>query len=371
MKIYVIGIRGFPNVQGGAEKHCEELYPRLAASGYNITIIARTPYILKPSRVTAWKGVNFIYLWAPRQKNLETIVHSFLGVVVCLFKRPNIVHIHNIGPALFTFIFKLAGIKTILTYHSINYKHQKWGYFGRLILKIGELSGIKFADQIIVVSKIIKDMIENKYGRKNLKLIYNGVNINKKKGSAKTLKKLDLQPGGYIFSAARFVHEKGLHDLIAAFMLIKNPDFKLVIAGDADHETKYSRHLLKSAQKSDNIILTGFIAGQPLHDVFSNAGLFVLPSYHEGLPISLLEAMGYGLPVLATNISANRVEALPEYRFFAPGDVKFLSQQLTKMFRRGISEEDKRRQQRLISRKYNWDKIVQQTMKVFTHTAGK
>ncbi len=77
-----------------------------------------------------------------------------------------------------------------------------------------------------------------------------------------------------------------------------------MLAGDADFEDDYSRSLKKQA-RDNGVVLTGFIKGEKLHSLLTGARCFVLPSSHEGLPISLLEAMSYSLPVIVSDIPAN------------------------------------------------------------------
>jgi len=150
-----------------------------------------------------------------------------------MLKRPDIAHFHNVGPALFIPLLKLAGIKTVLTYHSVNYKHQKWGRFAKIILRMGEFLGMIFSDKIIVVSQVTKKFLEKKYGRR-LNYIPNGVNLPEIISAGEMLRKHRIEPRKYVFTASRFVPEKGLHDLIEAYRMLENPDFKIVIAGDAD-----------------------------------------------------------------------------------------------------------------------------------------
>lgn len=370
MKINVIGIRGFPDIQGGGEKHCEELYPRLVKLGCNVTVFSRAPYFAKGKSLKKWKGVKFIYLWCPRIKSLEAITHTLLASLVCIFKRPDIVHVHNIGPGILVLLLKIARLKVVLTYHSVNYEHQKWGKFAKIVLKVSEFVSVKFADKIIVISTVIKDLLKNKYGREDLELIFNGVNFPEKISTTKILEKYGLSSSRYVFAVARFTREKGLHDLITAYRKIKNAEFKLVITGDADHESTYSREIKTLARKSKRIILTGFISGNPLTELFSNAGLFVLPSYYEGLPIALLEAMSYGIPALISDIPANKEMPLPEFRFFPVGNIDKLSEKMIELFEYGISKEEKQRQQEVLARDYNWDKIAKQTFKVYEKVEG-
>jgi len=156
---------------------------------------------------------------------------------------------------------------------------------------------------------------------KDLQLIPNGVVITELVPPGEVLRQFGLQPGKYVFSACRFVPEKGLVDLIAAYQRLDNPEFNLVLAGDTDHENDTSRDIKAAASRDERIVLPGFLSGQSLRELFSNAGLFVLPSYHEGLPIALLEAMSYQLPVLVSDIAPNKEVTLPKDRYFPVGDI--------------------------------------------------
>jgi glycosyltransferase involved in cell wall biosynthesis len=363
MKIFVLGTRGFPNVQGGVEKYCEQLYPRVVNLGVDVLVFARKNYF--DIKNSVWHGVKFCYLWCPRKKGIEAFIHTLFASIVTIFKKPDIAHFHNIGPAIFLPLVRLFGIKTVLTYHSINYLHQKWNTIEKFILKTGEFLALKFADKIIVVSETTKKFLEKKYNRKDLTVIQSGVNLPKIISAGEIHKKYALQPKKYIFTACRFVPEKGLHNLISAYRKIKNPEFKLVIAGDADYETKYSRDLKKLANETQGVILTGVLTGQPLAELYSNAGLFVLPSYYEGLPIALLEALSYGLPVLVSDIPQHREIPLSEFRYFKVNDVDELAKKIVELYNLGISNEEKQRYLGLLKEHYNWDKIAKSVFEVY------
>ena len=180
-----------------------------------------------------------------------------------------------------------------------------------------------------------------------------------------TLRKYGLKQKKYIFTACRFVPEKGLHDLISAYQKINNPEYNLVIAGDADHETFYSRRIKSKAKENKMIVLTGFLYGSSLKELYSNAGLFVLPSYFEGLPITLLEAMSFGLPVLVSDIPQLREVELPEYRYFPVGNSDKLAEKIEELMRRQISEEEKKNQFKILREKYDWDDIASKTLAVY------
>ena len=369
MKIFVLGTRGFPNVQGGVEKYCEQLYSRVVNLGADVLVFARSHYF--DIKNSVWHGVKFCYLWCPRKKGIEAFIHTLFASIVTIFKKPDIAHFHNIGPAFFLPFVRLFGIKTVLTYHSINYLHQKWNTIEKFVLKAGEFLALKFADKIIVVSETTKNFLEKKYNRNDLIVIPSGVNLPQIISAGKVLKKYFLQPKKYIFTACRFVPEKGLHDLISAYRKIKNPEFKLVIAGDADHETKYSRNLKKLANETQGVVLTGVLTGKPLAELYSNAGLFVLSSYYEGLPIALLEALSYGLPVLVSDIPQHHEIPLPEFRYFKVGDTDELAKKIVELFNLGISEEEKQKYFKLLKENYNWDKIAIRILGIYKNVFGR
>jgi len=362
MKIAVIGTRGFPNIQGGVEKHCEILYSLIAGAGHQIIVFRRKPYVKKSPEAQVG-NIRFIDLWCPTRQSLEALTHSFISAFICLFFRPDIVHIHNIGPSLIIPLLKIGGLPVVVTYHSPNYEHSKWSWFARAMLRLGEYFTRRLTDMVIFVShgKYLELQCKNKVH------IPNGVEVPIKAERKDFLQRMKIIPEQYVLGVARFAPEKGLHDLIAAFHKLEG-DYQLVIAGDADHETDYSRKLKQSAAGDERVVLTGYITGEPLRQVFSHARLFVLPSYHEGLPIALLEAMSYGLPVLVSDIPANREVDLPPERFFRCGDVPDLTDRLKSLLHKEITPEEQAAYRQQIEAKYNWEKIAEQTIGVYEKT---
>ena len=322
MRIFVIGTRGFPDIQGGVEQHCESLYPLLASGDTLITVFRRKPYII--NRKKKFNNIRFIDLYSTRIPGFEALYHSFLCSIICIIKRPDIVHVHNIGPGFFIPLLKIAGLKVIMTYHSPNYEHVKWSLFTVNFLKFAEFLAIRFSDKVVFVSSYQKQKLGNK---EKFIHINNGVRIFPLTNKDDYIKNLGLHKKEYILSVGRFVEEKGFDLLIRAFSKIKQKGFQLVIAGDADHETAYSTRL-KELAKVHNIVLPGFVRDEKLQQLYSNSRLFVLPSYNEGLPISLLEAMSYHLPVLASNIPANLQVSLPHESYFTSGDDESLIERL-------------------------------------------
>jgi glycosyltransferase involved in cell wall biosynthesis len=368
MKIAVVGTRGFPGVQGGIENHCEQLYTYLAKNGCDITVFTREAYVAP--NIRTYKGVSLISLSSPKNKFLEAFVHTFKGVIKARKLKPDILHIHAIGPSFFTPLARALGMKVVVTNHGPDYKRKKWPLPAKLFLRLCESIGMRFANEIITISQNISDDIKQKFGR-NATVIPNGVEIPPLTDTQNVLEKFALQRKKYILAVGRFVPEKGFDYLIDAFNELQVSShksqlggWKLVIVGDADHEDKYSRDLKAKASKNSDIVLTGFLTGQSLQEIYSHAGLFVLPSYYEGLPIALLEAMSYGLSCIASDIPANRNIELDEDRFFKAGDIDSLSQKIREFINKPW-EEERKKQIDMIAEKYSWKKIADETLKVY------
>lgn len=356
MKIVVLGTRGIPKIQGGVETHCEALYPKLVQLGHEIILITRTSYVT--NRMTEYQGVKLKHLYAPKLKYLEAIIHSFLGVIVTFSLKPDILHIHAIGPSLVIPLARLLKLKVVMTHHGHDYERKKWGNFAKFMLRLGEAFAACYANQIIVISKTIQESLKLKYNRNSV-LIYNGVNSPIRSTNIDYLDSLSILPKQYIISVGRFVEEKGFHDLINAFAILKNTLYQLVLVGNADHKTEYSEKLIQLANKN-KVVLTGFINGEKLRQIYSHAALFILPSYHEGLPIALLEAMSYDLKILASNIPAHLEVSLPKHCYFELGNIEQLAQKINNE----LTSSECGDYSQLLD-KYNWDKIAKQTSYVY------
>ena len=194
MKIVVIGTRGIPDILGGVETHCQELYPRLAAAGHDVTVIRRRPYVTDDNRRDEYRGVKLVDVYAPRRKSLEAIVHTFLAVIRARRLKPDVLHVHAIGPALMVPLARMLGMKVVMTNHGPDYDRKKWGRMARTFLRTGERLGTRFSNRVIVISKVISSILADKYGRTDTDLIYNGVTRPVKSARTDYIASLGLAP---------------------------------------------------------------------------------------------------------------------------------------------------------------------------------
>ena len=357
MKIVVTGTRGIPAIMGGVETHCEELFPRVVALGYDVTVMRRSSYVA--DSLTEWHGVKLMDIPTPRKKAFETIVHTVRAVIAARRLGADVVHIHAVGPALVTPLARLLGMKVVFTHHGPDYDRDKWGVAAKMMLRLGEMLGCRFANRVIVISDVIRNLIASKHGRtKGVSLIYNGVPAADKCHFPEYFSELGITEGNYVLGMSRFVPEKNLHHLIEAFSRVKSEGLKLVIAGDSDFPDEYSEGLKRQAREA-GVVLTGFVKGQKLHSLLTNARCFVLPSSHEGLPIALLEAMSYGLPVIVSDIPANLEVGLPDKCYFPVGDIDALASRLSVLCEDPLARID------YDMAKYDWDHIAKEVSDVY------
>ena len=226
------------------------------------------------------------------------------------------------------------------------------------MLKLGERMGTTFANEVIVISKVIDNILIKKYGRKDCHLVYNGVPEPEICDFPEYFEELGIEKGKYILGMCRFVPEKNLHHLVEAFSKIDTKGCKLVLAGDTDFEDDYSKRL-KAMAKEHGVILTGFIKGRKLHSLLTHTRCFVLPSSHEGLPIALLEAMSYKLPVIVSNIHANLEVGLNKDNYFPVGKIEALADKLQQNINLPYTHINYNMSA------YNWDHIAEQIIDIY------
>jgi len=367
VRICVIGLRGVPGVPGGIETHVEQLVPGLAERGADVHVYARQNYVAGEVPYV-WRGVTVHPTWAPSNTRLEAIVHTLLALFKARRLKPDIVHIHAVGPSLVAPLARLMGMKVVFTHHGYDYDREKWNTLEKKVLRLGEWAGMRFAHGRIVVAKHIADAMQAKFNR-NVHFIPNGVQIDIEAADDAVLDEFGLTKGRYVLLVARLVVEKRQMDLIEAFLHADMPDTKLVLVGGGDARSDYAEKLRARAKSHSNIVLTGSQSGARLGGLFANAGLFVLPSSHEGMPIALLEALAYGLPILASNIEANLALELDAESYFPLGDVPALSQAMQKK----LSDRKTPAQASVdvgemgskIMARYNWTTICEQTASLY------
>ncbi|MCE4222152.1 glycosyltransferase family 4 protein [Methylobacterium sp. C25] len=363
LKVMMLGLRGLPRVQGGVERHVEELASRLAKSGCSIEILVRQPYVERkgPHR---WSGLLVMPLPVPRARSLEALVHTFVGVVHAARRGPDVLHIHAVGPSLLVPVARALGLRVVVTHHGFDYDRAKWGRIAKTALRLGEWAGMRFADRRIAVSRSIAGTMKERYGVA-IAAVPNGVTPQARPASTGALQRFGLTPRRYIIMLSRLVPEKRHFDLIEAFAQGAPEGWRLAIVGAADHEDSYSRLVLAAAGSTPGVVATGFQSGLALRELMAHAGLFVLPSSHEGLPIALLEALADGLPVIASDIPANREVGLPEECYVPVGDIPALTAAIANSCAKPFTEAERDAARARVSHAYDWDTIAGDIRRIY------
>lgn len=375
MNIAFIGQKGIPARSGGVEHHVQELATRLAAQGHRITVYARHSYTKKTMRT--YKGVRIMYLPSIATKHLDTITHTFFATLHALFGRYDVVHYHSIGPTSLSWMVRLfrPDVRVVSTFHCKDYEHKKWGWFARMYLKFGEYLTCRVPHHTITVSQHLTSYVSTTYGR-DARYIPNGSQVHPVR-STKALSAYQLNKEGYILTVSRLIKHKGLHYLIDSFKQLKDaqtvPSYmKLVIVGEGAYTDEYVRSLHSLAQGRRDILFLGEQHGNVLHELFSNAYLFVQPSFSEGLSIALLEAMGYGRAVLVSNIPEN-IEAIGlAGEVFICQHIDSLREKLAFLMNNParviqLGKEAKER----VRKYFRWEMIVAQTLAAYRNLPTK
>jgi glycosyltransferase involved in cell wall biosynthesis len=363
LRVTMLGIRGFPDVQGGAENHAQNLSVNLAELGCDVEVIVRSPHIPKGSSRT-FGGIKLVRVWSPRIKGVEAFLHTLLGVLRAAWKRPDILHLHSVGPALFTPLARALGLRVVVTHHLLNYENEKWGFVARGILRLGERAGMMFANGRIAVSAALAARMERTY-RVPVRVIPNGIRRPQKMQSTAILAAFDLKRNRYVLTVARVDQQKRQLDLIKAFARARRRPWKLAIVGSADYSSVYARAVAQAARETADVVLLGHQTGDALAELYTHAGVFVLPSSHEGQPIALLEALSYGCPTILSDIPPHREIGASNSEFVRVGDIAALAERLDATFCAGTERRLDGVERERLMRNHDWRQIARQTLEVY------
>lgn len=376
MKVAMVGHKVVPSRRGGIELVLTSLCPLLAEAGVEVTCYNRSSDKVENEYVGTvenkmYRGVKLKNAWTINARGISAMVASFTSAICAAFGNYDVVHFHAEGPCAAMWIPKLFGKRCVATVHGLDWQREKWGNgFASKYIKFGEKVMVKCADEIIVLSESARTYFKDTYNRDTV-VIHNGIDRPVKKQANLITERYGLAGGDYICIVSRLTAEKGVHYLIDAYNHVKT-DKKLVIAGDTSDTDEYVALLKQKAEGNPNILFTGFISGDTLTELYSNAYLVTLPSDIEGMSLSLLEALAYGNAVLCSDIPENTLVTEDKAIHFRKSDVDDLASKLQMLcddevlvsdFKRGVDE--------FILGKYNWKTIADATRELYKRVAKK
>ena len=371
MKVAMIGHKVVPSRRGGIENVLTTLCPILVEMGVDVTCYNRSSDKVENEYVGTvqnkmYKGVKIKNAWTVNFRGFAAMIASFTAAISASFKNFDVIHFHAEGPCAALWIPKLFGKKCVATVHGLDWQREKWGKgFASKYIKFGEKILAEYADEVIVLSNAAYDYFKETYNRETV-IIHNGISRPQRKDAEIITQKYGLKKDEYISVVSRLTAEKGIHYLIDAFGKIKT-DKKLVIAGDTSDTDDYVRMLKEKAEGNPNIIFTGFVSGDILREIYSNAYINVLPSDLEGMSLCLLESLAYKNALLCSDIPENTAVAEDKAMYFKKGNVEDLAYKLqilcddtslVEKFRDGADE--------FILNKYNWQDVAESTCKLYS-----
>lgn len=300
MNIAFIGLRGVPAKWGGIETFVEATSARLAQKGHHIVVYSRKDM---SSQFDGYNKLDVIYTPTIKIKKVSSIVHAFISSLHAAFQRYDVVHLHAYMSYFSIPLLKLFRKKVIITLHGAAWKNISYSKLERSIIKFASLIGIKLSNAVTTVSLPLKKELEELH-KMNILLTPVGTNSMNYFSRDYALAQFNLRPNKYILFLGRLEKVKRIHWIIKAFRHI-NPCINLVIAGDAE-DRGYKDYLYELSKGDKRITFTGFVEGKLKEEFLSSCLFFVLPSFIEGMPVSLLEAMSHRKVCLVSDIPAHK-----------------------------------------------------------------
>jgi glycosyltransferase involved in cell wall biosynthesis len=356
--------------EGGVEIVVKELCTRMAQQGCQVTCYNRSGHHVSGAEYddianTNYEGIRQKCVPTIEKKGLAAVSASAFAALYSAFGKYDVVHIHAEGPAFFSWLPKMFGKRVVVTIHGVDWQREKWqSGFGSKFIRQGEKNAVKYADEIIVLSKGVQDYFKETYDRKT-HFIPNGVNRPQIREANLITDKFGLKKDSYILFLGRLVPEKGIRYLVEAFKNVRT-DKKLVIAGGSSDTDSFMTELKELAKDDNRILFTGFVQGAMLDELYSNAYIYTLPSDLEGMPLSLLEAMSYGNCCLVSDIPECAEVVEDKALIFKKSDVEDLREKLQEACDHPeMVMKMKKQAADFICEKYNWDEVVKETMKLY------
>ena len=377
LRIAMMGHKRVPSREGGIEIVVEELSVRLVRMGQTVICYNRSGHHISGAEYDiaheseSYRGVRLKSVFTIDRRGLAAMTASVSAALRIALSRCDVAHFHAEGPCAMLWLPKLFGKKCVVTIHGLDWQRSKWGGFASRYIKFGERTAARHADEIIVLSKGVQQYFRDTYGR-NTCLIPNGVSRPVLKPPRLIRDQYGLHKDGYVLFLGRIVPEKGIQYLLEAWKSIKT-DKKLVIAGGSS-DTEAFLHELKDMTEGDtSFIFTGFVQGEMLEELYSNAYVYCLPSDLEGMPLSLLEAMSYGNCCLTSDIPECADVVEDHGVTFPKGNVRVLRDRLQMLLDDTAAVERCRASAAdYICQKYSWDYMAEKTLDVYRHlSSGK
>lgn len=368
MRIAMIGQKRTGSREGGVEVVVTELATRMAALGHEVTCYDRSGLDVNgeptPSEPYELDGVRVVPVRTVDAKGMAALSSAYFATRAALKDRPDVVHYHAEGPCNALPVAARAGVRTVATIHGLDWQRAKWSGLATRVIKRGERMAARRADTLIVLSESVRSYFRDEYGR-DAAFIPNGISPAKHLPADGIRRRWGLEEGSYILYLGRIVPEKRPELLLEAFRGL-DADKRLVVAGGASDTSDYLSEIEMLVARDPRVVMAGFVEGELLEELYSNAYLYVLPSDVEGMPMSLLEAMAHGRCCVTSDIPECADVLAGSGATFPKGDGAALRGVLAALLadpeRAGLLGKAALER---VEAEYDWSSVVERTLRIY------
>lgn len=303
MKVAIVGTQGVPANYGGFESLVENLLGAHCPENVDYTVFCSSKDM--PDRRPEYKGAKLKYVGL-HANGAQSIPYDILSM--CKVVRGyDVILVLGVSGCLFMPVLRgLSHSRIIVNIDGLEHRRAKWGKTARWVLRTSEAMAVRFADIIVSDNKGIQDYVTDTYGKSSELIAYGGDHVKRNISDefiASTLDKYGLKKGDYAITVCRIEPENNSHVILKAF---SKTDKTLVFIGNWNH-SEYARQLKESYSEFPNIhILDAIYDLDILYALRSNAGIYMHGHSAGGTNPSLVEAMFFGIPIIACDVIYNR-----------------------------------------------------------------
>jgi glycosyltransferase involved in cell wall biosynthesis len=364
------GFRSIPPKAGGAgsDKFAYELYPRFVQRGHSVVAYTRIYKGDTTNGISEYKGIKIIPFKTVNKAGFDTLLHSLKATMHIIFKNTaDVVHIHSGANSMWAFLLRSAGKKVFVSQFAMDWKRDKWPWYGKLFYLISNYLTAYFPNAVIFDNIFNEEFFEQKF-KKRFYFIPYGAEVPASGKNTNVLKRLGLGTKEYFLFVGRFIPDKGIHFLLDAFEKI-DTNKKIVLVGGSPNPSSYEVKLKETSD--ERIIFPGYIYGEDTNVLMKNAYAYVQPSLIEGLSPVILTVMGLGTPLICSDIRENIYIVKENATLFKAGSVTDLYQKLSySLAEYKILKEKADSGRKDILKRFNWDSITNQFIDKFQGKTG-
>lgn len=354
MRVAIIGTQGVPANYGGFESLVENLLGDNCPGDIEYTVFCSSRDISE--RRSSYKGATLKYVGL-HANGAQSILYDIVSMCKAC-RGYDVILVLGVSGCMFLPVMRLiCGSKIIVNIDGLEHRRAKWGKLARWVLRNSEALAVKHAHAVIADNKGIQDYVAGTYGKPSVLIEYGGDHVRRQLSDdfvEATLCEYGLEKGNYAITVCRIEPENNSHIILEAFA---NTDKKLVFVGNWGHSA-YSEELYAKYKSCENIRLLNAIYDlDTLYALRSNAGIYVHGHSAGGTNPSLVEAMFFGIPIIAYDVVYNKETTENKACYFS--SVEELIKHIRNANLAGESLKE------VAERRYTWNHISQKYCQLF------